>query len=71
MKLLHRQDQLEMDIRDLQTDMTSKEEQIVQLVAERDKLQAEVSQLRVTALQPIISPSGAVLKVIPFELDNE
>ncbi len=35
MKLLHRQDQLEMDIRDLQTDMTSKEEQIVQLVAEK------------------------------------
>ncbi len=71
LKLLHRQDQLEMGIRDLQTDMTSKEEQIVQLIAERDELQSEVSQLGVTALQPIVSPSGAVLKVIPFELDNE
>ncbi len=70
MKLLHRQHQLEGDIQHLQADLTNKSEQITELAMERDKLQAEVSQLKSTVLQPAVSPV-AVLKVIPFKLDDE
>ncbi len=70
LKLLHQQDQLEKDISDLWTIVTGRDKQIIELTVERDKLQAEVSKLRVTAIQPIVSPSGAVLRVIPFELDS-
>ncbi len=68
-KLLHRQHQLEKDIGHLQADVTNKSEQITELAMEKDKLQAEVSQLKSAFLQPAVSPSGAMLKVVPFELD--
>ncbi len=51
--------------------MTGKDKQITELTVEGDKLQAEVSQLKLTILQPTVSSPVAVLKVIPFELDNE
>ncbi len=71
LKLLHQQDQLKKDISDLKTVMTGKDKQITELTVEGDKLQAEVAQLKLTILLPTISSLVAVLKVIPFELDNE
>ena len=71
MKLLHRQHQLERDIENLQADVTNKSEQITELAMEKDKLQAGVCQLKSTFLQLAVSPSGGMLKVVPFELDCE
>ncbi len=51
--------------------MTGRDKQITELTVERDKLQAEVVQLKSTVLQPTVSSPVPVLKVIPFELDNE